>query len=48
MSFHKQMSYLKSVVRIVGFLFLIVDFRLGVLLLVLAEAIGIAEEVEEK
>jgi len=41
---HKVLSYVKSGMRIIGFPLLIVDMGIGVLVLVGAELVGIAEE----
>jgi hypothetical protein len=48
MSYHKQMSYLKSGFRIVGYIGLLINFRSAVAALVIAEIIGILEEGKEK
>ncbi len=42
---HQIISFIKSGVRIVGYLGLIFAFPYGVLLLILAEVIGILEEL---
>lgn len=41
---HQQISFIKSIVRIGGFIALLSYFILGVLLLIIAEVIGILEE----
>lgn len=44
---HKTISFIKSLIRIIGLLILISDLVLGVLVLVGAELIGIIEEEYE-
>lgn len=45
MTLHTKLSYLKSFVRMVGFLSLVKSIELGAVILVAAEAIGIIEEL---
>jgi len=49
MTRHKKISYYKSVIRILGFAFLLWNNTIwfAVLLLIFAEGLGIAEEGEE-
>lgn len=42
---HKQLSFLKSGIRIVGYCILPFDLGIGALVLVLSEVIGIIEEM---
>jgi len=42
---HQILSFIKSFVRIIGFIFLITDLTFGVIILCVAELIGIAEEL---
>lgn len=44
---HKKLSYIKSVIRIAGLATLYYLFSLGLLLLIMAEIIGILEETDE-
>ncbi len=46
-SYHKSMSYAKSFIRILGYVFLWVNLYIAILLLVGAEVLGILEENEE-
>lgn len=48
MSFHKTVSFIKSGIRIVGFVFLPTSVFTGAILLALAEVLGIVEELKEK
>lgn len=41
---HKQISYIKSYVRILGYIVLVKSILLGMTLLIVAEGIGIYEE----
>jgi len=41
---HKDWSYLKSVIRIIGFMGLLGRIEVGVVILILAEIVGILEE----
>ena len=43
--FHKKISLLKSIVRIAGFLLLITNLISGIVLLIIAEILGIVEEL---
>jgi len=45
MTTHALISYVKSLVRIVGFIALVVNMPLAALTLIVAEVIGIYEEV---
>lgn len=47
MNYHKQMSYIKSVIRIFGYLTLIFSIFGGAMLLIIAEILGICEEKYE-
>ena len=48
MSIHAKISYIKSFVRIFGFIFLISqEFFSAAAILIIAEIIGIAEEIYE-
>jgi len=42
---HKQISWLKSGIRIAGYIMLPMDLGLGAFILVLSEVVGIWEEV---
>jgi len=45
---HKQISYIKSIVRIIGYLFLLSPcLCLGVIILIISELFGIFEEKNE-
>ena len=45
MSFHKFISFIKSGLRIIGFITLMFHVALGALILILAEVLGILEEL---
>ena len=45
MTMHTKLSYAKSGIRIVGFAFLPVNLAVSAALLVIAEAVGILEEL---
>lgn len=45
MTRHTTISYIKSAVRIGGFVILLVSLPVGVLTLIIAEIIGIIEEI---
>lgn len=47
MNFHTKVSYIKSGFRIVGFASMLFDLRIGVAILVIAEVLGIVEEINE-
>lgn len=47
MSRHQNISYIKSLVRIAGYAFLIPSIGIGVFLLIVSEAIGVIEEIGE-
>lgn len=47
MNYHKKMSFLKSLIRLIGYAVLVFNLSIGAVLLMLAEVIGIAEEKEE-
>jgi hypothetical protein len=42
---HDNISFIKSIVRIIGFGVLIVSIPIGVIILILAELLGVAEEL---
>ena len=48
MSFHKTVSWVKSIMRIIGYIMLIIKFPVGVWVLVFAELAGMVEEGKEK
>ncbi len=48
MSIHAKISYVKSIIRIIGYLTLIYSLKVGVILLVVSELLGIIEEIYEK
>lgn len=48
MSYHKKISFIKSGLRIFGFSMLIQNLKLAATFLVVAEILGILEEVKEK
>jgi len=48
MSIHKRISYLKSFVRIIGYLMLVIHFNFGVATLIVSEVFGLMEEQWEK
>ena len=43
--YHFRMSLIKSIVRIIGFTAILFNITVGVLVLILAEIIGIVEEL---
>lgn len=45
MTLHTKLSYVKSALRIVGYLALLASVGVGVVVLVVSELIGIAEEL---
>lgn len=45
--YHTTMSFIKSGIRIFGYIILSVDLFIGVVILVISEAIGIFEEFKE-
>lgn len=45
MSLHTQISYIKSTARIIGFVFLLINLAYGVIILTVAEIIGVVEEM---
>jgi len=45
MTLHTKLSYIKSVARIVGYISLLWDVTIGVVILVCSELIGVAEEL---
>ena len=50
MNYHKKISYQKSIFRIIGLLFLVggyIYFQIGIVLLIVAEVLGIMEEKDE-
>jgi len=44
---HKNISIAKSIVRVIGFLFLVIDVGIAVGILITAELLGIIEEKYE-
>ncbi len=42
---HQQISFVKSGIRILGYIFLAIDFGAAITLLVVSEAVGIFEEL---
>ena len=44
---HQTISFIKSVLRIVGYVGLVIDLQIAVVLLVGSEIVGILEEVGE-
>ena len=48
-NFHKGISYLKSIIRIIGYSLLVVNNNIlwGCLALIIAEVFGFIEEIEE-
>jgi hypothetical protein len=44
MTLHTKLSYAKSVLRLIGYISLLWDVTTGVVILVLSELLGIAEE----
>lgn len=48
MTYHKQMSQIKSWLRIIGYVFLLINFLEGVLILIASEIFGLLEERKEK
>ena len=42
---HQQISFLKSVIRILGYVFLFWDIETAAITLIMSEVIGIAEEM---
>jgi len=47
MNLHKKISYLKSTIRIIGYLALIINIYLAVVILVASEILGYVEEIKE-
>ena len=47
LKFHTLMSFIKSGIRIVGFVSLTMDIQIGAIILIVAEVIGILEEKDE-
>jgi len=47
MKFHKKISLIKSIIRIAGFILMLVSFPLAIGILILAEVFGILEEQYE-
>ena len=45
---HKQISFIKSGIRIVGYILLVPNLTLGMIVLVVSEVVGILEEVNEE
>lgn len=45
---HRNISWVKSVMRIAGYFLLIMNLDLAVLMLVMSEVVGIIEEVGEE
>ena len=45
--YHTLISWLKSIIRIIGYIILLFDLTLGVFILIFAEIIGIVEEKDE-
>ena len=45
---HFWISIIKSIIRIVGFIFLMINLPVGAIILIVAEAFGIAEELVDK
>lgn len=45
--YHTFVSFIKSAVRIMGFITLLFNIKLGAIILIVAEIIGILEEKEE-
>jgi len=48
MRLHTKLSLLKSVLRIVGYVFVTFNLIIGIGILILAEAIGMVEEIDDK
>jgi len=46
MNYHQTVSFVKSGLRIVGFLLLLESLLGGIILLIVAEVLGIIEELE--
>lgn len=46
-SHHKQWSIIKSIIRIIGTIFFLISLQLAVIILIIAELIGIIEEKYE-
>lgn len=42
---HQEISFIKSAIRITGYITLLVNLPLGVIVLVISEVIGIGEEL---
>lgn len=42
---HQQISFIKSVLRIAGYAFLVVDLRVATIVLVISEVFGLIEEM---
>lgn len=47
MSFHKTVSWVKSVMRIIGYIVLLFSIPHGVWVLVFSELVGMVEEIKE-
>lgn len=48
MRLHTKLSLLKSVLRIIGYVFVTFNLIIGIGLLILAEVIGMVEEIDDK
>ena len=48
MRLHTKLSLLKSVIRVIGYVFIPFNWVVGVGLLILAEIIGVVEEIDDK
>jgi hypothetical protein len=48
MDYHTTVSYIKSLVRVIGYMALLVNIPVGAITLIGAELLGIAEEIKWK
>ena len=44
--YHRMMSYMKSLIRIFGFTIMFFALEIGIVILIIAEIIGIFEEID--
>lgn len=48
MTLHAKISFVKSVTRMAGYVFLIINFFAGIVILLMSELLGLIEEIYEK
>ena len=47
MNYHKKISFIKSTIRIIGYLFIPFNILLATVILIVSEILGILEEIKE-